>query len=75
MTVTWDTTVSVAFQSSIAAASIFPHHGVRPDECCRLCGDTVTLAEAEDHCRVAAVSRHIEQLNEAVAVERRASRP
>ena len=72
MTVTRDTVVSVAMQSSAAAPSIFPSHGVRPDESCRLCWDTVTLAEAEQHCGVTGVDRLIERLNRAVATEARA---
>ena len=72
MTVTRDTVVNVAMQSSAAARSIFPSHGVRPDECCRLCWDTVTLAEAEQHCGLTRVDRLIERLNRAAAMEERA---
>lgn len=69
MTVTRDTSVSVAFQSSAGAPSIFPAHGVRPDQCCRLCWDMVTLGEAESHCGLTGVGRLIEHLNRAAAVE------
>ena len=75
MTVTPDTTVHVAFQSSADAPSIFPGHGVRPDDCCGLCWDTVTLAEAERHCGLTGVDRLVEWLNRATAVEERAPRP
>jgi len=75
MIVTRDSTVRMAFQSSAAAPSIFPGHGVRPDDCCRLCWDTVTLAEAEQHCRLTGVDRLVEQLDQAAAVEARAPRP
>ena len=73
--VTRDTAVSTAFQSSAAAPSVFPGHGVRPDECCRLCWDTVTLAEAERHCGLTGVDRLIERLNRAAALEERAPGP
>ncbi len=73
MTVTRQTVVNVALQSSADAPSMFPGHGVRPEECCRLCWDTVTLAEAEQHCGLTGVDRLIEQLNRAAAAEERAA--
>jgi len=66
--VTRETSVSVAFQSSADAPSIFPGHGVRPDDCCRLDWDSVTLAQAEHLCGLAGVDRLIERLNRAVAL-------
>lgn len=69
MRVTRDTTVSVAYQSSAVAPSLFPSHGVRPDECCRLHWDTVTLAMAERLCQLNGVDRLVERLNGAAAIE------
>ncbi len=69
MRVTRETSVGDAFQSSAAAPAIFSSHGVRPDECCRLCWDAVSLAEAGRHCGLVGVERLIERLNQAVALE------